>query len=101
MTFKDGVRWNVRMSAVYALGVWTMIGSYAFFKYTGRWEGLPVKTEEEKEKEEEEDPNRVVYKTEHTKSVIVYKKDFVPYTTRLYNLIKPYMGDSGGGDGDK
>lgn len=36
MTFKDAVKWNKIASAVYALGVWSMIGSYAIFKYTGR-----------------------------------------------------------------
>lgn len=35
---KDFVKWNTRVSAVYALGIWTMVGSYAYFKYTGRYD---------------------------------------------------------------
>lgn len=29
------------MSVVYAFGVWSMIASYAFFKYTGRYDDAP------------------------------------------------------------
>ncbi|KAM9363520.1 small integral membrane protein 26-like [Symphorus nematophorus] len=99
MTIKDLSKWNRRASAVYAVGIWTMIGSYAFFKYTGHYEDTPVKKEEEVP--EQENPNEVVYKTAHSKTVIVYKKDFVPYTTRIYNFFKSFRSEPGSGDGDK
>lgn len=38
MGLRDAARWSSRAAAVYALGVWTMIGSYAYFRYTGRLE---------------------------------------------------------------
>lgn len=38
---KDLVKWNTRVSALYALGIWTMISSYAYFKYTGRLQETP------------------------------------------------------------
>ncbi|XP_027146616.1 small integral membrane protein 26 [Larimichthys crocea] len=82
---KDLTAWNRRVSAVYAVGVWTMIGSYAYFKYTGRYDDTPVKTEDV---EKAEDPDQVVYQTAHTKTIITYKKDFVPFTTRIYNFFK-------------
>lgn len=41
MKFKDLAKWNTRVSAVYAVGIWTMIGSYAYFKYTGHYEDTP------------------------------------------------------------
>uniref|UniRef100_A0A3Q3IS04 Uncharacterized protein n=1 Tax=Monopterus albus TaxID=43700 RepID=A0A3Q3IS04_MONAL len=91
---KDAMRWNIRASLVYAVGVWTMIGSYAFFKYTG------LKKEEEEEVQELEDPNRVVIETAHTKTTIIYRKDFVPYTTRIYNYIKSFSSEPGTGDGE-
>ncbi|XP_044046723.1 small integral membrane protein 26-like [Siniperca chuatsi] len=99
MKFKDLVRWNTRVSAVYAVGIWTMIGSYAFFKYTGRYEDKPVKKEEAVQ--EPKDPNEVVYQTAHTKTVITYKKDFVPYSTRIYNFIKSFSSEPGSGDSGK
>lgn len=50
------------------------------------------------DQQEEEDENTVVYKTPHSKTVIVYKKDFVPYTTRIYNFIKSFSSEPGTGD---
>uniref|UniRef100_A0A3Q3KYH4 Small integral membrane protein 26 n=1 Tax=Mastacembelus armatus TaxID=205130 RepID=A0A3Q3KYH4_9TELE len=88
MSLKDLAKWNIRLSAVYAVGVWTMIGSYAYFRYTG------LKQEEE----QPEDPNQVTYRTAHTNTIITYRKDFVPYTTRIYNFIALFSGDSGTGD---
>ncbi|XP_073320809.1 small integral membrane protein 26-like [Pagrus major] len=99
MTFKDVTKWNTRMSAVYAAGIWTMIGSYAYFKYTGRLDGVPV--EKGEEVQEPEDPNQVVHQTPHSKTVIIYKKDFVPYTTRIYNFIKSFSSEPGSGDNTK
>lgn len=42
--------------------------------------------------------NAVVHKTPHTKTVIIYKKDFVPYTTRIYNFIKSLSSEPGSGN---
>ncbi|XP_037621645.1 small integral membrane protein 26-like [Sebastes umbrosus] len=99
MNYKDLAKWNVRVAAVYAVGIWTMIGSYTLFRYTGRYEDPPVKKEEKVE--EPEDPNKVVYETLHSKTTIQYKKDFVPYSTRVYNFIKSFSGEPGRGDSDK
>lgn len=41
MSLKDVPKWNTRMSVVYVVGVWGMIGSYAFFKYAGRYDDKP------------------------------------------------------------
>ncbi|KAF7664705.1 hypothetical protein LDENG_00168790 [Lucifuga dentata] len=100
MAFKDVAKWNTRVSIVYAAGVWTMIGSYAYYKYTGRYDEKPKK-KEEKEVKEPENPNEVVYETAHTKTIIIYKEDFVPFTTRIYNFIKSFSKDSGTGDDQK
>lgn len=42
-----------------------------------------------------------MHETAHSKTVIIYKKDFVPYTTRIYNFLRPVSGEPGSGDGDK
>ncbi|XP_070684463.1 small integral membrane protein 26-like [Pempheris klunzingeri] len=97
MSLKDVVKWNIRGSVLYALGVWTMVGSYAYLKYTGRYDDTPVTTEEEVQ----EDPNQVVYETAHTKTIIIYKKDFVPYSTRIYNFIRSFSSEPRSGDSDK
>ncbi|XP_072239826.1 small integral membrane protein 26-like [Leuresthes tenuis] len=98
MVIKDFMKWNKGVSAVYAIGIWTMICSFGYFKYTGRYEDMSVRKEEE---EEPENPNKHIYKTPHSETTIIYKKDFVPYTTRISNLFKSFSGEPGPEDGDK
>ncbi|XP_034543737.1 small integral membrane protein 26-like [Notolabrus celidotus] len=98
MGIQDMMKWNVRASALYAVGVWTMIGSYGFLKYSGRLEDVPeVKTEDE---EVPENLERVVHETAHSKTVIYYKKDFVPYHIRISNFIKSFTSGPKTGDDD-
>ncbi|XP_061685570.1 small integral membrane protein 26-like [Syngnathoides biaculeatus] len=99
MTLKDFTKWNRAVSTVYALGVWTMISSFAYFHYTGRFQNSTDLAQNEEEKtEKSKDGNEVVYQTAHSKTIIVYKKDFVPYTTRIYNLFQSFTGGPGTGD---
>ncbi|XP_028311312.1 small integral membrane protein 26-like [Gouania willdenowi] len=93
MQVKDVLKWRTRLSAVYALGVWTMIVSYGIFKYTGCLEDTSGK-EKQAVKEEEENPYQVTFNTAHSRNIIIYKKDFVPYTTRIYNFVKSFNGDA-------
>ncbi|CAL8331063.1 unnamed protein product [Merluccius merluccius] len=61
-----------------------MIGSLCYYRYMG------YDVVEVKKKEEPENPNEVVHTTAHSRTVLVYKdKDFVPYTTRIYNMFNP------------
>ncbi|XP_053190252.1 small integral membrane protein 26-like [Scomber japonicus] len=96
MTFKDLSKWNTRMSAVYAAGVWTMLCSYAYYSYTGRYD----KAVKEEVEPEPENPNQFVYESAHSKTIIVYKENFVPYTTRIYNFVKSFSSgpESGGSE---
>lgn len=48
--------------------------------------------------QEPDGENTVVYKTPHSKTVIIYKKDFVPFTTRIYNFIQSLGSEPGTGD---
>ncbi|KAM9769472.1 small integral membrane protein 26-like [Menidia menidia] len=104
MAFKNLVKWNKRVSGLYALGIWTMICSFGYFKYTGHYDEMAEKIEEQKEAnevKEQEDPDTKVYRTAHSKTTIIYKKDFVPYTTRIYNLFQSFSGNPGPEDGGK
>ncbi|XP_076004081.1 small integral membrane protein 26-like [Genypterus blacodes] len=85
MSFKDPTKWNNAVSLMYAFGVWTMIGSYAYYKYTGQYDEKPG--EKEEEVEELESPNQVVSKTAHNKTTVIYKENFVPLTARIYTFL--------------
>ncbi|KAK5866599.1 hypothetical protein PBY51_020778 [Eleginops maclovinus] len=88
MHVNEALKWNKRMSIVYAAGAWIMVGSYAFYRYTGRHDDLQVQKEEEVPVPE--DNTQLVFFTDHSKTVVIYKKDFVPYTTRIYNYISSF-----------
>lgn len=100
MELKKLLKWNNKASVVYAVGVWTMIGSYFYFRYTGKYDDLKVQ-KPKAEDEERENPNQVVYETAHSKTVITYKKDFVPYGTRFMNFINSFSGGAGPEDNSK
>uniref|UniRef100_A0A665VA67 Small integral membrane protein 26 n=1 Tax=Echeneis naucrates TaxID=173247 RepID=A0A665VA67_ECHNA len=96
MSLGEAAKWNKRAAAVYALGVWGMIGSFAFLKYTGRLEDTPGRT----------DSGSAVCNTNnrfsaYNKTVITYRKDFVPYSTRIYNFIRSFSSEPGTGDSEK
>lgn len=40
---KEVMKWNKKASIVYAIGAWTMVGSYFYFRYTGKFDDLPGK----------------------------------------------------------
>ncbi|XP_070840827.1 small integral membrane protein 26-like [Chaetodon trifascialis] len=98
MSLKDVNKWNARACALYAAGIWTMIGTYVYTVYKGAREGEPGKKEEV---QVPENTNQVIYETPHSKTIIIYKKDFVPYTTRIYNFIKSFSSEPGSGDANK
>ncbi|XP_062304507.1 small integral membrane protein 26-like [Osmerus eperlanus] len=95
MQITDIVKWNKRVSLIYAVGVWTLMGTYGFYTYTGHYDKKPeILTETKKDEEELPNPNQEVYSTAHSTTTIVYRENFVPYTTRIRNLIKYVSGDS-------
>lgn len=63
---------------------------------------LPSYSAKKVEKKQEiEEINVVVHETAHNKTVITYKKDFVPYPTRIYNFFQSFSSGPGGGASDK
>ncbi|XP_037329083.1 small integral membrane protein 26-like [Pungitius pungitius] len=95
MKLKTLMTWNLRVSAVYAVGIWTMLGSYSYYRYMRPKDDTPEVLQEPR------DPNEHVHQTAYSKTVIIYKKDFVPYTTRIYNFLRSFSGEPGSGDGNK
>ncbi|XP_051939788.1 small integral membrane protein 26-like [Hippocampus zosterae] len=99
MTLKDARKWNRCVSTVYVLGVWTMLGSVAYLYYTGRFKNSTDSAQNEEAKARvPKNPNEFIYQTPHNKTIVVYKKDFVPYTTRIYNFVQSFTGGSGTAD---
>ncbi|CAB1344618.1 unnamed protein product [Coregonus sp. 'balchen'] len=95
MQIKEIVKWNVRVSMLYAFGIWTLLGTYGYYQYMGRNEEKPVKEEKE---EEPPNPREVTIQSAHMKTTIIYKENFVPYSTRIYNFVSSLSGDSASAD---
>ncbi|XP_049576759.1 small integral membrane protein 26 [Syngnathus scovelli] len=99
MMLKDVKKWNRIVSTVYAFGVWTMIGSVGYLYYTGRFKNSADSTQNEKDKKElPKNLNEIEFQTAHSKTIIIYKNDFVPYTTRIYNFFQSFTGGPGTGN---
>ncbi|XP_036606939.1 small integral membrane protein 26 [Trichosurus vulpecula] len=90
--------WYRRMSLVYLIGAWTTVGSICL----SRWKRRQPLAKEEALKDEDlakeeslEDKAFSVEKPEarrgfYVETIVTYKENFVPYTTRLYNYWKSW-----------
>ncbi|XP_068931580.1 small integral membrane protein 26 [Petaurus breviceps papuanus] len=88
--------WYRRMSLVYLFGAWTTVGSICI----SAWKRKQARAKEEALKDqdlakeealtedsaEKPEPKRGFY----VETIVTYKEDFVPYTTRLYNYWKSW-----------
>uniref|UniRef100_A0A673TRL0 Small integral membrane protein 26 n=1 Tax=Suricata suricatta TaxID=37032 RepID=A0A673TRL0_SURSU len=79
--------WYRRMSMVYALGAWTMLGSLIFL---GRKKAKPVEQKDVARNEMLEPP-----KGFYVETIVTYKEDFVPVTDRILNFLKSWTGGPG------
>ncbi|XP_068178132.1 small integral membrane protein 26-like [Antennarius striatus] len=99
MSSKGVLWWNTRLSLLYAFGIWTMLGSIGYMKFSGHLEDASGKKEEEieerKEEKEAENLRQAVHDNGYFKTVVVYKKDFVPYSTRISNFISRFRREPG------
>ncbi|XP_043098136.1 small integral membrane protein 26-like [Puntigrus tetrazona] len=80
-------KWYRNASMLYAIGVWTVLGSL-FCKY--RFGDNVAKVEQV----DDDEHNVEVYETKYTRTTIIYKKDSVPYSTMLLNYINSKFGSS-------
>ncbi|XP_048371233.1 small integral membrane protein 26 [Sphaerodactylus townsendi] len=105
--------WKRRSALLYTFGSWTVFGSILFYssRYIQKREEEPqVPREEERSAGNKmgvttisEDGLRqtTVYRPAENFTVtttVVYKPNFVPYTTRLYNYVQSFFDDSGGNE---
>uniref|UniRef100_A0A8D2AHT4 Small integral membrane protein 26 n=1 Tax=Sciurus vulgaris TaxID=55149 RepID=A0A8D2AHT4_SCIVU len=83
--------WYRRMSVVYALGSWTLLGS-VFYKF-GQKKKPPGDEVEQKDVSTSQipEPPREFY----VETIITYREDFVPFTRRILNYLKSWTGSSG------
>ncbi|KAG5278661.1 hypothetical protein AALO_G00101400 [Alosa alosa] len=90
MPISDVFKWKKRASLMYAVGAWTICGSLAYYRYSHKEPLVTATPVEEEDKE-----NVKKYQGTHHKTTVVYKEEFVPYSTRLLNLLKsPATEDS-------
>ncbi|KAJ8264267.1 hypothetical protein GJAV_G00147190 [Gymnothorax javanicus] len=97
MNLKDITKWNVRVSMVYAIGIWTMIGSYGYLRLF-RSKDENEKPQDTEALEELKDEHNTTQETRkpgfYVESTIRYRENFVPYSTRLMNFLKTLSGSS-------
>ncbi|XP_025788209.1 small integral membrane protein 26 isoform X2 [Puma concolor] len=79
--------WYRRMSAVYALGAWTLLGSLIFLDRKSK---VPVEQKDVARNEMLEAP-----KGFYVETIVTYKEDFVPVTDRILNFWKSWTGGPG------
>ncbi|XP_043843968.1 small integral membrane protein 26 [Dromiciops gliroides] len=83
--------WHRRMSLIYLIGAWTTAGSILYSSWK-RKQALdkeePLKDEDSVEKPE---PRRGFY----VETIVTYKENFVPFSTRLYNYWKSWNNGPG------
>ncbi|XP_036403775.1 small integral membrane protein 26-like [Megalops cyprinoides] len=100
MNLKDVVRWNVRVSLIYAVGIWTLMGTYGYYRLKRPKENEPEDSKDGFVDKELLDEVAAVPEGEklqgfHVKTTVVYKENFVPYSTRLFNYLKTLSVDAG------
>ncbi|XP_066090764.1 small integral membrane protein 26 [Saccopteryx bilineata] len=87
MRLDQATAWYRRMSAFYALGTWSLLGSLILF---GRKKSKPLGDELEQKDEIIEPP-----KGFYVETIITYKEDFVPITDKIANYWKSWTGGPG------
>lgn len=81
--------WYRRMSVVYGLGAWTLLGS--LFLWSQKKNKLPGGEVENMSKVELSEAPKGFY----VETVVTYKEDFVPITSRIVNYLKSWTGGPG------
>ncbi|XP_073093067.1 small integral membrane protein 26 [Manis javanica] len=82
--------WYRRMSAVYALGAWTVLGSLIFFDRQKRKSAGEVEQKDVSTSEIVEAP-----KGFYVETVVTYREDFVPITDKILSYLKSWTGGPG------
>ncbi|XP_042522383.1 small integral membrane protein 26 [Dipodomys spectabilis] len=85
--------WYKRLSLVYALGAWTLLGSVFYLDRKQAPSGHEV---EQKDDSTSEMPVSIekseLLKGIYVETIVTYKKDFVPVTDKILNYFKSWTG---------
>ncbi|XP_067901855.1 small integral membrane protein 26-like [Heterodontus francisci] len=101
MNLKDVARWNVRVSLVYAVGIWTMLGTYGYFQLKRKREQATIESSAEDTAEatcqqELQEGTTFELQEETRKELVetnvVVKEGFVPFSSRIYAYGKSVFG---------
>ncbi|XP_031530257.1 small integral membrane protein 26 [Vicugna pacos] len=88
---EQALAWYRRMSVVYGLGAWTVLGSLIFW---GKRKSTPPGGEVEQKDvlttEISESP-----KGFYVETIVTYREDFVPLSARIINYLKSWTGGPG------
>ncbi|XP_075867280.1 small integral membrane protein 26 [Microcebus murinus] len=83
--------WYRRMSAVYAVGIWTLLGSvYLMNRKKDKPPGDEVEQKDVSTNELLEPP-----KGFYVETVVTYREDFVPVAEKILNYLKSWTGGPG------
>ncbi|XP_059935021.1 small integral membrane protein 26 [Mesoplodon densirostris] len=88
---EKALSWYRRMSVLYGLGAWTMLGS--LFLWSQRKSKPPGGEIEQKDVSTNElsEPPKGFY----VETIVTYRDDFVPVTARIINYLKSWTGGPG------
>ncbi|KAB0383233.1 hypothetical protein FD755_005150 [Muntiacus reevesi] len=84
----QALSWYRRMSVVYGLGAWTLLGSLIFLSQ--KKSKQPVEQKDASGNELSEPP-----KGFYVETIVTYREDFVPVTARIINYLKSWASGPG------
>ncbi|XP_078262051.1 uncharacterized protein LOC144597022 [Rhinoraja longicauda] len=104
MKMKEVARWNVGVSLVYAVGIWTMFGAYAYLQFKRKREKAMIESSTEistvsseatlpQEHEMSDEPQKKTKRRFMEENVVV-KEGFIPFSSRIYNYAKSFYDGS-------
>ncbi|XP_043912926.1 small integral membrane protein 26 [Protopterus annectens] len=94
MKLRDLARWNMGVSLIYAVGIWTVIGTAGYVRMKRNPDSQTVKEQPSMTIASESSIEENQQKGSRFKTTITYKENFVPYSTRLYNFVQSFLSTS-------
>lgn len=94
---KQAANWYRRMSVVYAVGAWTLMGSVFFLNRKKKPSGDEVEQKDISTQETSVQTNEILEapKGFYVETIVTYREDFVPITEKILNFWKSWTGGRG------
>ncbi|KAJ1153210.1 hypothetical protein NDU88_005971 [Pleurodeles waltl] len=93
----EALLWKKRLSIVYAGGIWVVVSCISYKYIKDHWwtkKEIPVTDHEElHEFSEPKPPIKSEQLRPFFEQKVVYKENFIPYTTRIYNYVNSVFGN--------